>query len=663
MSRLAAALILAGFIFVSNCASSVPTSNQLYSAKFQAGKLEHSIGRELKQKGGNLPSLLRSANKLTEKQKDDYRQMVDIMSGQPGVPPQAFSIHVQKLYSRLLQKKDRHVSAPLLIIDDCLGASARLTPALDIELCRDSLRILSSDDEVAFLVAHELSHYLLEHSVNVAKTPALGISLDITLEHSAHLWPLSSRARSRREYGLLESLGYVSKQTVKEDILYSARQESDADLFAIDLMVEAGLSPDGAYTAIEKLGGSNSELADTNKSHLPVANRQELVLDYIDRFHAKADMREQNMFPWVQNPTRDMNIYLTALKYLADASLQLSLAHLHSKLEYQAIIQGSRDTTNLPAHSEKNLFCLSAMSNIVQARIMAFPRDRKAVEMAASLATICQFMARSYSLAAFESIISTPADGAWRILDQAFILNNMGMPDERKTAKVLVDQLYDGYGEYLAVLGSGFLFNRLIYPNKRSGKYMQTCKKYAGTRFGPIDNDRCLRYLNVIILQINKFADTRNMKTVGDGKELYRDLYYPDFLQVLPGDTFISSKKYTLKSWHLGGYAQEGVVIPRKLNVRTGPGRNYKIAYTEYRQNLVMMTGRRKNGWVEIAKRGKFYWVYGELLFRTGDAMEYHEYEARKKLEYSVSDREPDRLGYGALDTKKIWRTGRHPMK
>lgn len=72
-----------------------------------------------------------------------------------------------------------------------------------------------------------------------------------------------------------------------------------------------------------------------------------------------------------------------------------------------------------------------------------------------------------------------------------------------------------------------------------------------------------------------------------------------------------------LNFWVFGDYVDNGTVLPKKLNVRSGPSQNYNVVTIVLRDELVDVRGEF-NGWLKIAPpKGTRVWIsadYSEIL-------------------------------------------------
>jgi hypothetical protein len=124
------------------------------------------------------------------------------------------------------------------------------------------------DDEVAFIMAHEISHLLLGHQVQLAEREAQKNSMqDLSDSATAGSALLQTALRTTQvmnpgsslAYGeiIQRSLEYFERFSdfTREYVhpLWQSKQEDEADLLALELLMLAGYSPDGVAEALRNL--------------------------------------------------------------------------------------------------------------------------------------------------------------------------------------------------------------------------------------------------------------------------------------------------------------------------------------------------------------------------------------------------------------------------
>ncbi|MDD9983956.1 MAG: M48 family metalloprotease [Gammaproteobacteria bacterium] len=162
----------------------------------------------------------------------------------PGVPARVVVIDLQ--HSPVAQAtKDGTIYVPFKLLAD-MDANPRF----------------SSEDALAFLLAHELSHILYYHF----HSDAIGDTVEATkfgaeLTYTALQLLGEATGKQTRLASMVQKVeGFYERvevvQFLEESALtpaFTRKQEAEADLLAFDLMVKAGYNPDAAYDVIDLL--------------------------------------------------------------------------------------------------------------------------------------------------------------------------------------------------------------------------------------------------------------------------------------------------------------------------------------------------------------------------------------------------------------------------
>lgn len=173
------------------------------------------------------------------------------------------------------------------------GAKALITN--EMLIFYGSLMHVESDDELAALVAHELSHILLGHN---AKANYVGVALQLFDDYESmnnlrnvvkagHIIKTGDKKyKMEFDTGLEQDLVKASEQKKRAAEIYYAYHgsflgkpaEIKADLLAADLLIKAGYSPMGLRDTLSRLGSSYSyqkflsnTLAESSKKILAAA--------------------------------------------------------------------------------------------------------------------------------------------------------------------------------------------------------------------------------------------------------------------------------------------------------------------------------------------------------------------------------------------------------
>lgn len=175
---------------------------------------------------------------------------------------------LQRIWAPLRRQARRTVpySANLLDNDEVVNAFA--CPGGPLYFTTALARTMDRDDELAFVVGHELSHVECEHGRQA-------INQAVLVNAAASL--LLKDAGQLAEFGAGVAFTLYNQG-------YSRQNEREADSHGLRVMVAAGFRPQGAVDALKKLGGGEHHGVDKYlASHPSTPERIRLLQEQIDR--------------------------------------------------------------------------------------------------------------------------------------------------------------------------------------------------------------------------------------------------------------------------------------------------------------------------------------------------------------------------------------------
>ena len=288
------------------------------------------------------PSVTEDKSSSLEKLK---LQMSEVLQGSSGIPV-SVEARVNKIYQRLIGSAPYLGEVPPLQIEDCWDYYASFSVFNGLVLCRGAIAYAETEDELAFLMAHELAHSYLNHTISNASKSNINIIGEFATALSAGLasaeierWlerdDTSERLKERSESMLqlgteLATVpgayitGRLAGGIYERKGFYHQEQEIVADLLGIDLLMSAGYSPAGATVVLGSLGGEGRGVLKRNvafngleflqntryetiikkfspstiKLYPELMERTEKAIDYIRSHYARVAGKAPKGIPW-----------------------------------------------------------------------------------------------------------------------------------------------------------------------------------------------------------------------------------------------------------------------------------------------------------------------------------------------------------------------------
>ena len=167
---------------------------------------------------------------------------------------------IQKIFARILQRNELSSDTAVVILAGCEEPAASSDPATHvIRFCRGMLALTQSEDEIAFVLGHELAHIVLKHSEYVrdmtndpgaiaARTVAVGAVFGGVAIPGAGGLIVSSVAKG---------LAPTAMSSLERRLAAINRsEEAEADLKGVDFVTRAGYNPRADASVLESLAAT-----------------------------------------------------------------------------------------------------------------------------------------------------------------------------------------------------------------------------------------------------------------------------------------------------------------------------------------------------------------------------------------------------------------------
>jgi Zn-dependent protease with chaperone function len=251
------------------------------------------------------------------------------------------------------------------------GFAAYSTPDGNIYVAMGWLPFLTSEDEVAAIIAHESSHVLLTHHssdvlVGMRKRAQSMHELGLVAKTAVDKSPAAAKSDQKALY-VSQLVSEVSDKVAMP--AWSRRQERDADFLGVDLLVRAGYSPVAMVSMLEKYRAWEQKtkeaddaywerarqvaandvgaafkmtldrfIAELSASHPDTGQRLEDVAGYLDRHYGDRSLPEPTTVSWnavraasdVREVMRNYDVAFSARKLLERGKTREAYAYAHS---------------------------------------------------------------------------------------------------------------------------------------------------------------------------------------------------------------------------------------------------------------------------------------------------------------------------------------------
>lgn len=176
------------------------------------------------------------------------------------IPEEALNTYVNDVLRRLLAKSpERGIPARAYVVSD-RSFNAAAAPDGGIYLNLGMIRDLSNEDELAFILAHELAHVILRHHgsdwyVDAQRKSLVGMALAKGLvEKVSQFAGGVAPGTEELQAGILIATVLYELSDVALAPHFTREQEAEADILGLDIMIEAGFNMAAAISTLEKIG-------------------------------------------------------------------------------------------------------------------------------------------------------------------------------------------------------------------------------------------------------------------------------------------------------------------------------------------------------------------------------------------------------------------------
>ncbi|MGB3223604.1 MAG: M48 family metalloprotease [Desulforhopalus sp.] len=174
------------------------------------------------------------------------------------------SAYILEIVNRLLESWEGEKPEIVVIVETGKYFSAYVDELHQLHVSTGLLREVKNEDQLASIIAHEISHILLRHNSKKSMVERAGAALDM-----GGLWAASagnfidshSDLREYRKEGRDALLGFQSMGFVWVDMLaprWSRDNEKEADLMGLDLLIRAGYNYEEHFVVIEHIADAEA---------------------------------------------------------------------------------------------------------------------------------------------------------------------------------------------------------------------------------------------------------------------------------------------------------------------------------------------------------------------------------------------------------------------
>ncbi len=177
--------------------------------------------------------------------------------------------------------------------------NAFATPGGHILVTRGLLRTTSTEDEIAAIIAHEISHIQLKHAVSAIKSSRATGAILATAGTAAVVYTEGNSSMTSLVDALDETVGNIVQSLVESG--FSQTQEFQADKNALVLMADAGYNVESMNVMLESLLEKSNTKTGFGKTHpTPKARIKNLSKEYKKYDHNTMQQSREKRFREIQ---------------------------------------------------------------------------------------------------------------------------------------------------------------------------------------------------------------------------------------------------------------------------------------------------------------------------------------------------------------------------
>ncbi len=269
----------------------------------------------------------------------------------------------QAIFERVANQGQRASNFRLTVVPQNF-INAFAVPGGHIFVTTGLLKKVSSDDELAAVLGHEIGHIDARHSMN-------------SMEHQV-LWQLIAREMKKRDQKELATA--IQIFAVFKGLRYSRQNEQEADLYGARYAAQAGYNPVGMQSFLEILSqekdGDPHGLGVALMSHPPTPRRVEYARNYQNQFSPEVLSRPlQRTRPGVFNPKMATGSQVRSTAVLSASRVETA-PEIIASFDFSSSSEWPGVAHGFSLHGDIGLFGLEEKKGKTVQRIQTIGREK-----------------------------------------------------------------------------------------------------------------------------------------------------------------------------------------------------------------------------------------------------------------------------------------------